>query len=372
MSNIKANLSPELTSTNKGKIPLSSIDILNKNIDGDKKDDNAVVRVNPSPPPANQFVEHLVNMLVVEENRDDSPSAKTTSATGLHVLEVLSKMRLKKEENHDLRNAFKDTDLSKNLCELLKQEQTEEEVVRKIIVLIVTLTFKDDGHFKERFVSNDCLMILMQKMNDFSRNEKLQEAACTTLNNISIYIKRNDIPNATKKRFLDAINNTASMKTFHDTMMNYPKNKCVQESIFAVVQAFLSVNDSNNNRIFMQDVLIQVGFLDLICTFLENDLNDQDDNEIKTTASLNAFVKMPLLLLKIVAQEEKQARIVLREKNAIMMLAAIINRYHASSLPSSTLQQTTASTGGKTMTDKILHLALETVKVLYDNNENNE
>jgi len=306
--------------------------------------------------PANKFVDRIVTMLPVVDG----------DTIGLHVLEVLSRMDF--YQNLAMRDALKDTEICRNLCQLLSSKliltEGKEEIVLKIITLIVDLTQFDKGYFSGQFAHCDCIALLIHEMQEFPENETLQETACRAIDNISSYVRylhnhsADEPSSVVKQLFNDAVHNAVNLQTFNDTMKKYPGNRSIHENIIACLYVYLVINKKEDNQTFIKDLLMTMGFMELIYEALDTNV---DDENIES----DSLIKMCLLIIKIMAQYETQTRIFLREKDGVFTLATIISQFH----PSNTHNRTAKNNGEETI--QILNLALEVLQIVYDNTETN-
>mmetsp|Transcript_23033 Transcript_23033/g.26283 ORF Transcript_23033/g.26283 Transcript_23033/m.26283 type:complete len:381 (+) Transcript_23033:596-1738(+) len=320
----------------------------------------------PSTTAANKFVNRVVKLL--GDNKDDK---NEDDPINLHVLEVLSQMDFYK--NMRMREALKLTDICENLCQMLQSLPSssltvgkKEDVSFKIVTLIVDLTHMDTkGSFRERFASFDCLSLLIQQMKSYPDNEKLQETACRAIDNICAYMRYNysDTSSKTKKLFHDGIHNSDNLQTFYDTMKKYTGNRCIHMRIIACLYVYLILHTNNENESFIKDLLITMGFTELIYNALETNANYENDKDDDDDSSSTSLMKMCLLILKVMAQYEKQTRIFLREKDGIFTLATLINTFHPSN-PTNTNSE-------KEEAIHILNLSMELLQTVYDNTETN-
>eukprot|EP00548_Thalassiothrix_antarctica_P018683 CAMPEP_0194194826 /NCGR_PEP_ID=MMETSP0154-20130528/75796_1 /TAXON_ID=1049557 /ORGANISM="Thalassiothrix antarctica, Strain L6-D1" /LENGTH=276 /DNA_ID=CAMNT_0038919291 /DNA_START=168 /DNA_END=995 /DNA_ORIENTATION=+ len=246
-------------------------------------DDDDLLQVVNAPTPANRFIERQVEMLLQEDSV-------------ITILDTFIKMELHKEENYSLCDAFKNTNICKNIISVIETQDQTDEVVRKACGFITRLTCKDKEFFTNQLATSDSIQAITDQMKIFLENEELQVHVCEAISSISCAdFEENSIMEIFK-------NDT--LKVISDVMKKYPENVGIQGSI-----AILVYNVSLECKA-MRDIFIQNNFVEYTLDALNKNFEDND------------LSKYFCEFLKLIVEKE-EVKICIRAKDGTILLAKI-------------------------------------------------
>jgi len=249
--------------------------------------DDDLPQVVNAPTPANGFIERLVAMLLQESDV-------------VTVLDAFLGMELDEEEKFHICDAFKNTDICKNIINVIGIQDQTDEVVRKACNFITDLTYKDRGFFRQQFLANDCIQAITTQMTIFLQSEDLQKSCSLAI----MYITSG----AYEENSIIEVFKDDTLKILSDVMKKYPENIHIQNSIIG------SIYQISHESEAMMDRVIQNNFVE----YTLDALNTHFDNSSVSENSCE-FLKL------IVAKEE--VRICIRAKDGIILLAKIESHY---------------------------------------------
>jgi len=258
----------------------------NNNNNNNYDDNDDLLQVVNAPTPANRFIERQVEMLLQEDSV-------------ITILDTFIKMELYKEENFSFCDAFKNTNICKNIISVIETQDQTDEVVTIACAFITDLTC-DKEFFQNQLATSDFIQAITDQMKIFLENEELQVCVCEAISNISCAdFEENSIMEIFK-------NDT--LKVISDVMKKYPENVNIQGSITRLIYS-ISLQCKA-----MRDIVIQNNFVEYTLDALNKNFEDNDLSEYSCE------------FLKLIVEKE-EVKICIRGKDGTILLAKIESHY---------------------------------------------
>jgi hypothetical protein len=202
-----------------------------------------------APPRISPVVNSLVESLLSRERAENS-------------LDALIDMRLSRTEHSDVRKEFQPTSICLNLLRCMQDNMENSiDIQLKSLRLIVDLTYNDEGHFKDAFISTGAPETIIKAMRQFSRNEEMQTYGCGALGNLA----KHEL-GTTARLVVEA----GAVEVILDAMRTHPESNYVQRDVCRFLRTIASKDPKS--IAFISDH----GGVDLILAALENHPHAED------------------------------------------------------------------------------------------------